>query len=68
MTGPDHYRAAELDLEAAARASDKRNQLDVAYWLGSAQVHAALALTAAMARPLFGDYSSARQEWKEAIS
>ena len=68
MTGPEHYRSAELDLSHAAVASDNNDHHDVAYWLGSAQVHATLALAAAMARPLFGDDASARQEWKQVIS
>jgi hypothetical protein len=51
MTGPEHYLNAESDIDHAARASDKGREQDVAYWLGCAQVHAILALTAATANP-----------------
>jgi len=53
VTGPEHYANAEADLDNAARASDKGNQADVAYWTGCAQVHATLALTAAHVAGLF---------------
>lgn len=49
MTGPDHFLNAESDLEHAAHADSRGNQADVAYWLRSAQVHATLAVAAAMA-------------------
>jgi hypothetical protein len=49
MTGPEHYREAESDRDAAARASDKGRQDDAMFWLLSAQVHAALAQAAATA-------------------
>jgi hypothetical protein len=49
MTGPEHYREAESDRDAAARASDRGQEEDAMFWLGSAQVHATLALAAATA-------------------
>jgi hypothetical protein len=68
MTGPEHYANAESDLDNAAHASDKRNQADVAYWLGCAQVHATLALAAATAlideKPRSGSFDAWR-EWQD---
>ena len=49
MTGPEHYREAERDLDAACRASDKGRNEDAVFWHQSAQVHATLALAAATA-------------------
>ena len=44
MTGPEHYRKAEVELEYAATASETES----AQWhQGQAQVHATLALVAA---------------------
>ena len=46
MTGPEHYRQAEIQLEFAATASETES----AQWhQGQAQVHATLALAAATA-------------------
>ena len=53
MTGPDHYRLAQQDLdEALERDTDWSSPADAAYaaWLVSiAQVHATLAVAAATA-------------------
>ena len=45
MTGPEHYRAAELMVE---QAQDPAQPEDTATLLAEAQVHATLALAAAM--------------------
>ena len=62
MTGPEHFREAESDRDAAARASDRGQEEDAMFWLGSAQVHATLALAAATALP--GQHSG---DWEDAI-
>jgi len=48
VTGPEHFANAESDLEHAAHASDRDRLEDMAYWVGCAQVHAALAVAAAV--------------------
>lgn len=45
MTGPEHYREAERDLERAAEAG--ASDFEVQYHQARAQVHATLALAAA---------------------
>jgi hypothetical protein len=66
MTGPEHYREAE---QVLARVKNRAVTADEAISHAAvAAVHATLALTAAMARPLFGDDKADRDEWKQAIS
>ena len=48
-TGADHYAEAERQLDIAARASDRGQKDDAAFWLGAAQAHAVLSLAAATA-------------------
>ena len=49
MTGPEHYRAAELCVELAGGASDKGDSENAMGFLAAAQVHATLSLAAATA-------------------
>lgn len=50
MTGPEHYRDAEEDLERACRMDSEGRIEDAAFWHREAQVHATLALAAATVR------------------
>lgn len=71
MTGPEHYRKAELFLEAA-RDDEGGSDVEL-YHLRGAHVHATLALAAATALPLladmtkFGDMTPG-EAWREVIS
>jgi hypothetical protein len=68
VNGPQHFANAESDLEHAAHASDKGRTDDVTYWLGCAQVHATLALTAAtIGRGSLSMTLAGRHEWQKAI-
>ncbi len=49
MNGPDHFRQAEVMLDYADKALDGELAALVPVYLGHAQVHATLALTAATA-------------------
>ena len=62
MTGPEHWHGAERHLEAAAGHCDRCEAGEMGYELGCAQVHALLALTAAIALPA-GDW----EQWHAAI-
>jgi hypothetical protein len=66
MTGPEHYREAETCSEQGADAVDRGESAEAAGWFALAQVHATLALAAAVAR-LDIDVGSTSREWTEAI-
>jgi hypothetical protein len=72
MTGPEHYREAELSLETAAKCIDGTVTLmtaEQAY--AEAQVHATLALAAATV-DLFALYGQvgdvSKDEWRKAVT
>ena len=66
MTGPDHYREAERLL---AETEERRNApLDRITWrVGQAQVHATLALAAAVARQTIDRDGPVTTAWIQAI-
>jgi len=66
MTGPEHYREAERLL---AETEERRNApLDRITWrVGQAQVHATLALAAAVARQTIDPGGPITMAWIEAI-
>ena len=66
MTGPEHYREAELLLAEADNFSE--NGGDMGQMLAAAQVHALLALAAATALPTGGAGTAARGEWAMTVS
>ena len=49
MTGPEHYQAAENDLQEASRFHNSEDPDRAEYYLAKAQVHATLAQAAAIA-------------------
>jgi hypothetical protein len=70
MTGPEHYREAEKELDAAYVADISDGTAE--YHLGKAQVHATLALASATALfvlpPHVEDTAVRRDEWVVAIA
>ena len=69
MTGPEHFRKAELLLHNAGQTE---SQALAESWQRDAQVHATLALAAATALPAilayWGDERGDSREWAEAAS
>lgn len=82
MTGPEHYRTAEVllanlrDEMAGSPGTPLRTKEQQAQMIAEAQVHATLALTAATAEPVANKYDGAdcpgamdiAKAWTEAIS
>jgi hypothetical protein len=67
MTGPEHYLEAEICSEQGANAVDRGESAEAAGWLALAQVHATLALAAAVARLGLDRVGTTSREWTEAI-
>lgn len=59
MNGPEHYTAAEADLETASEYFDSQRyqQTRAEFLLARAQVHATLAATAIAAEPIAARYT-----------
>jgi hypothetical protein len=69
MTGPEHFREAEENLDCARRASDRGREEDAAFWQREAQVHATLAQAAATAlHGHEGQPSEDRSAWFDVAS
>lgn len=69
MTGPEHYTEAENGLLQASHADEHGRDDAARLWLGFAQVHAMLALTAAALAVGKDSLSTeAHRAWREAMS
>ena len=66
MTGPEHYREAEWDIDRAIEAAADSGH-EAGHYLARAQVHATLAVAAATMTGIFALTPADGHEWRKAL-